>query len=342
MVHHHQQELNRQALNKAKIKVKFMVMTKLMALIKGENKVVKLKKMIHKLKMMMMDLFNNNHKCFFLEFIKAFNGIILPTTSLEVEEALDDPDWMMAMQEELNNFTRNEVWELVERLKQNVIGTKWVFCNKEDEHCVVTRNRARFQIKQMKEGTLMCQTKYTRDMLKKFDMAGTKPIKTPMALNGHLDLNEEGKSVDQTMGSERRSKRQEDTPEIQSDSSTESDDMPISQRRDEIYAHKKHMDEELLNIEKRQKELMAKNDIPHSPLRAPMDVPPPQVFYNPWEEIGHPSMFFGASQGGDEEEDFGGREHSKEEEEEEDISKANTPKDEDEDDGDDDDDKDDE
>jgi hypothetical protein len=62
---------------------------------------------------------------------------------LKVEEALDDPDWVMAMQEELNNFTRNEVWSLVERPKQNVIGTKWVFSNKQDEHGVVTRNKAR-------------------------------------------------------------------------------------------------------------------------------------------------------------------------------------------------------
>jgi hypothetical protein len=54
-----------------------------------------------------------------------------------------------------------------------------------------------FQIKQMKEGTFLCQTKYVKDMLKRFDMADSKPIKTPMALNGHLDLNEEGKSVDQ-------------------------------------------------------------------------------------------------------------------------------------------------
>jgi hypothetical protein len=60
-----------------------------------------------------------------------------------VEEALDDPDWMIAMQEELNNFTRNEVWSLVERPKQNMIGSKWVFCNKQDEHGVVTRNKAR-------------------------------------------------------------------------------------------------------------------------------------------------------------------------------------------------------
>jgi len=62
---------------------------------------------------------------------------------LKVDEALDDPDWVMAMQEELNNFTRNEVWELVERPKQNVIGTKWVFRNKQDEHGVVTRNKVR-------------------------------------------------------------------------------------------------------------------------------------------------------------------------------------------------------
>jgi hypothetical protein len=39
----------------------------------------------------------------------------------------------MAMQEELNNFTRNDVWELVERSNDyNVIETKWVFKNKQD------------------------------------------------------------------------------------------------------------------------------------------------------------------------------------------------------------------
>jgi hypothetical protein len=62
---------------------------------------------------------------------------------LKVEEALSDPDWIIAMQEELNNFTQNEVWSLVERSKQNVIGTKWVFRNKQDEHGVVIRNKAR-------------------------------------------------------------------------------------------------------------------------------------------------------------------------------------------------------
>jgi hypothetical protein len=64
-----------------------------------------------------------------------------------VEEALLDPDWVLAMQEELNNFKQNEVWTLVPRPKQNVVGTKWVFCNKQDEHRVVTRNKARLVAK---------------------------------------------------------------------------------------------------------------------------------------------------------------------------------------------------
>jgi hypothetical protein len=59
-----------------------------------------------------------------------------------IEDALRDPDWVVAVQEELNNFTRNEVWHLVPCPNQNVVGTKWVFCNKHDEHGVVTRNKA--------------------------------------------------------------------------------------------------------------------------------------------------------------------------------------------------------
>jgi hypothetical protein len=64
-----------------------------------------------------------------------------------VEEALQEPDWVLAMQEELNNFKRNEVWSLVPRSKQNVVGTKWVFRNKQDERGAVTRNKARLVAK---------------------------------------------------------------------------------------------------------------------------------------------------------------------------------------------------
>jgi hypothetical protein len=64
-----------------------------------------------------------------------------------IEDALRDPDWVVAMQEELNNFTRNEVWHLVPRPNQNVVGTKCVFRNKQDEHGVVTRNKTRLVAK---------------------------------------------------------------------------------------------------------------------------------------------------------------------------------------------------
>ena len=295
----------------------------------------------------------------------GFYSFVSSLEPLKVEDALQDPDWVLAMQDELNNFTRNEAWELVERPKQNVIDTKWVFRNKQDEHGIVTRNKARlvakgftqiegldfgetyapvarlesirillayashhdfklyqmdvksaflngplselvyveqppdfedpkypnhvyklhkalyglkqaprawyeclkdflvkndftmgkadstlftrkvdkhifvcqvyvddiifgstdekfckefsrimtkrfemsmmgelkfflgFQIKQLKEGTFLCQTKYTNDMLKKFGMENSKPMKTAMSSKGHLDLDKGGKSVDQ-------------------------------------------------------------------------------------------------------------------------------------------------
>jgi hypothetical protein len=62
---------------------------------------------------------------------------------LKVEKALEDEDWVMTMQEELNNFERNQVWTLVERPKTNMISAKWVFRNKQDENVVMTMNKVR-------------------------------------------------------------------------------------------------------------------------------------------------------------------------------------------------------
>ena len=45
---------------------------------------------------------------------------------------------------ELSQFERNDVWTLVPRPKHiNMIGTKWIFKNKSDEHGIITRNKAR-------------------------------------------------------------------------------------------------------------------------------------------------------------------------------------------------------
>ena len=52
------------------------------------------------------------------------------------------------MQEELNQFERNKVWDLVPRPRDHpIIGTKWVFRNKLDEQGQVTRNKARLVAK---------------------------------------------------------------------------------------------------------------------------------------------------------------------------------------------------
>jgi hypothetical protein len=65
----------------------------------------------------------------------------------KVEDVLRDPHWVVAIQEKLNNFKRNEVWFLVEGPNQNVVCTKLVFHNKQDGHGVVTRNKARLVAK---------------------------------------------------------------------------------------------------------------------------------------------------------------------------------------------------
>ena len=50
----------------------------------------------------------------------------------------------MAIQEKLNQFERNNVWELVPKPEhQSIRGTKWVFRNKIDESDVVVRNKVR-------------------------------------------------------------------------------------------------------------------------------------------------------------------------------------------------------
>ena len=54
------------------------------------------------------------------------------------------------------------------------------------------------QIKQLDHGTFLSQTKYCKELLKKFDMENCKESATPMGTNCYLDSDEKGTSVDQT------------------------------------------------------------------------------------------------------------------------------------------------
>jgi hypothetical protein len=53
------------------------------------------------------------------------------------------------------------------------------------------------QVKQMKQGTFVHQAKYTKDLMKKFNMAELKPVSTPMSSAASIGPDEDGEAVDQ-------------------------------------------------------------------------------------------------------------------------------------------------
>nr|GEZ66131.1 retrovirus-related Pol polyprotein from transposon TNT 1-94 [Tanacetum cinerariifolium] len=58
--------------------------------------------------------------------------------------ALKDTDWVIAMQDKLDQFERLKVWRLVPKPEgKTVIKIKWIFKNKKDESSLVIQNKAR-------------------------------------------------------------------------------------------------------------------------------------------------------------------------------------------------------
>jgi hypothetical protein len=53
------------------------------------------------------------------------------------------------------------------------------------------------QVKQMRQGTFVHQAKYTKVLMKKFNMAELKPVSTPMSSTALLGLDEDGEVVNQ-------------------------------------------------------------------------------------------------------------------------------------------------
>nr|GEV06705.1 retrovirus-related Pol polyprotein from transposon TNT 1-94 [Tanacetum cinerariifolium] len=145
----------------------------------------------------------------------------------QVSGALKPPGWIDAMQEELNQFYKNKVWTLVLLpCRKIAICFKWVFKNKQDEHGIVTKNKARLvaQCYSQKEGIdydetfapmarmkairiflafsiymnfivfqidddkgiSICQEQYTRNLLKKHKTSDSFSVKTPMVPPNNL------------------------------------------------------------------------------------------------------------------------------------------------------------
>ncbi|GKB31467.1 retrovirus-related pol polyprotein from transposon TNT 1-94 [Tanacetum coccineum] len=77
------------------------------------------------------------HECLYVNFLSE----IKPKKLIK---ALEEEGWVIAMQEELNQFEKNKVWTLVPKPHgKTIIGTKWIWKNKMDEEGVFTKNKAR-------------------------------------------------------------------------------------------------------------------------------------------------------------------------------------------------------
>ncbi|GJS27493.1 retrovirus-related pol polyprotein from transposon TNT 1-94 [Tanacetum coccineum] len=69
-----------------------------------------------------------------------------------IKEAMADHSWIESMQDELNQFERLQVWELVPRPEgKNVIALKWLWKNKCDADNIMVRNKTRLVAKGYKQ-----------------------------------------------------------------------------------------------------------------------------------------------------------------------------------------------
>ncbi|GJW91028.1 hypothetical protein Tco_0168581 [Tanacetum coccineum] len=111
------------------------------------------------------------HECLFVDFQSE-------EEPKKVFEALKHPRWVDAMQDELNQFSRNKVWRLVlAPFGKTIIGSKW--------------------IKQSESGISINQENYIKDLLKKYDINGSS-VKTPMVPPNNLGPDLSDKAVNET------------------------------------------------------------------------------------------------------------------------------------------------
>nr|GFA16202.1 hypothetical protein [Tanacetum cinerariifolium] len=140
----------------------------------------------------------------------------------KVSDALQDPSWVEAMQEELLQFKIQKVWTLVD-CPQGVrpIGTKWVLKNKKDKRGIILRNKARLDpafpakvykvekamyglhqaprawyVLQKEDGIFLSQDKYIGDILKKFGFSDVRSSNTLMDKENPWRKDGTGKDVD--------------------------------------------------------------------------------------------------------------------------------------------------
>jgi hypothetical protein len=77
-----------------------------------------------------------------------FNSVLSKIKPKDFKDALTKVSWFTAMQEEIHEFDRLDVWELVPPPEcAMIIALKWIFKVKLDEHGDVMKNKARLVVK---------------------------------------------------------------------------------------------------------------------------------------------------------------------------------------------------
>ncbi|XP_075079784.1 uncharacterized protein LOC142165038 [Nicotiana tabacum] len=118
--------------------------------------------------------------------------------SKNIKEALKDADWITAMQDELHQLERNNVWHLAVKVPL----TKWFYKKENRQHLVPEETGEKpvhRSVKQSTKGTYICQQKYIKELLKRLDMEASKVIDTLIVTATRLDMDESGSSMNQTM-----------------------------------------------------------------------------------------------------------------------------------------------
>nr|GEV57205.1 integrase, catalytic region, zinc finger, CCHC-type, peptidase aspartic, catalytic [Tanacetum cinerariifolium] len=110
------------------------------------------------------------------------------------KDALTQSCWIEAMQEELNEFERVEVWELVPRPdKAMVITLKWIYKVKLDKLGGILKNKAGLVARgyRQEEGI-----DFEESFAPKYGFESCDPVDTPMVEKSKLDEDKDGKVVD--------------------------------------------------------------------------------------------------------------------------------------------------
>ncbi|GKD34477.1 putative ribonuclease H-like domain-containing protein, partial [Tanacetum coccineum] len=106
-------------------------------------------------------------------------------TRAKFAQALNDPAWVEAMQEEMQQFISQKVWQLVPLPDGKIaIGTKCILKNKRDARVMsamgeLTILPLAYKREQKPDGIFISQDTYVQDMLKKFDMESVRHATTP-------------------------------------------------------------------------------------------------------------------------------------------------------------------